>query len=204
MSFPPQLRRCLELAWEAYCAGSFPVGAVICDPSGAVVAEGRNRIGEADAPPGRLRNTGLAHAEMDALAQLHMGDYADHVLYTSLEPCLLCRSAITMAHVGTVHFLAADSLCDGLDRIREINGHASRRYPTMHGPYPSLESEIAAVLPMAVLMAFNPTGDTGVHYRQWAPHHAAAADRIVARNAWPSRDLDVDSMIESLGVLLTG
>ena len=198
----PPLRRCLELAWEAFCAGSFPVGAVICDPSGTVIAEGRNRVGEHDAPPGRLRNTGIAHAEMDALAQLPMGDYASHVLYTSLEPCLLCRAATTMAHVGTVHHLAADSLCEGLDAIRDINGHASRRYPTLHGPYPGVESDVAAVLPMAVLHAFNPTGDTAAHYRRWAPHHAAAADRIVAENAWPERDWSVDRMVAHVASFL--
>ncbi len=37
---PPPLRRCLELAWEAFCVGSFPVGAMICDPSGTVIAMG--------------------------------------------------------------------------------------------------------------------------------------------------------------------
>lgn len=116
------MRRALELAWEAFCAGSFPVGAVITDSSGATVAEGRNHMGESDAPPGRMRNTALAHAEMDALAQLPFGDYHDHVLYTSLEPCLLCRSAATMTGIGTVHYLAAD-----LDQLPTINAHAARR-----------------------------------------------------------------------------
>lgn len=199
---PPPLRRAFELAWEAYCNGSFPVGAVICDGSGAIVAEGRNRIGESDAPPGRLRNTGLAHGEMDALAQLRMGDYADHMLYTSLEPCLLCRSAITMAHVGTVHYLAADTLCDGLDRIPELNGHALRRYPTMHGPYTGVEADIAAVLPMAVLFVFNRDGDTATHYRAWSPRHAAAADRLIDGDHWPDRSLTVDQMIEHLRPIL--
>lgn len=199
---PPPFRRCLELAWEAYRAGSFPVGSVVCDADGVVVAEGRNRIGESDAPPGRLRNTGLAHGEMDALAQLPMGDYGQHVLYTSLEPCLLCRAATTMAHIGTVHYLAADSLCDGLDGIRDLTGHTARRYPTLHGPYPSPESDAASILPMAVLMAFNPTGDTAAHYRTFAPRHAAAAARLVAEDAWPSRDLDVDAMVAHLATFL--
>lgn len=198
----PQLRRCLELAWESYRAGSFPVGALVCDPSGEVVAEGRNRIGEADAPPGHLRRTALAHAEMDVLGQLPMGEYSGHVLYTSLEPCLLCRSAATMTHIGSVHHLAPDTLCDGLDGIRSLNGHASRRYPSMHGPYPGPESDAAAILPMAVLIAFNPTGDTANHYRTYAPRHAAAAARVVAEDAWPSRDLDVDAMVAHLATLL--
>lgn len=197
----PELHRCLSLAWEAYCAGSFPVGALICDASGAVVAEGRNRVGEPDAPPGHLRRTALAHAEMDALGQLPMGDYVDHVLYTSLEPCLLCRSAATMTRVGAVHYLAADSLCEGLDGIPRLNGHASRRYPSMHGPYPSLEADVASILPMAVLMAFNPNSDTATHYRAFAPHHAATADRVVAERAWPARDWTLDQMVTHVASL---
>lgn len=200
---PPQFHRCLELAWEAYRAGSFPVGALVVDRDGQIVAEGRNRVGETDAPPGHLRRTALAHGEMDVLAQLPMGDYADHILYTSLEPCLLCRSAATMSHIGAVHYLAADTLCDGLDGIRSLNGHASRRYPAMHGPYPSPESDAAAILPMAVLMAFNPTGDTATHYRTYAPHHAAAAERMIAGNAWPSRDLTTAEMVHHIATLVT-
>ena len=155
---PPGFRRCLELAWEAYCAGSFPIGALVCDADGVVVAEGRNRIGETDAPPGRLRHTALAHAEMDVLAQLPIGEYADHVLYSSLEPCLLCRAAITMTHIGTVHHLAADVICDGLDGIRGLTAHTVRRYPTMHGPYPGLEADVASILPMAVRDGPQPDG----------------------------------------------
>ena len=77
------MRRSLELAWDAFRAGSFPVGAVLLDASGAVIAEGRNRMGDGDAPPGRLRGTGLAHAEIDVLAQLPLGDHRALTLVTS-------------------------------------------------------------------------------------------------------------------------
>jgi len=195
------MRRALELAWEAFCSGSFPVGAVIVDAAGNVVAEGRNRMGESDAPPGRLRGTGIAHAEVDALSQLRFGDYAGHVLHTTLEPCLMCRSAITMAHVGTVRYLAADALCDGLHRIPELNGHASRRYPTMHRVHHDeapIAARFASVLPMAVLLLFGPEGDTASHYREHASIEAAMAERLVAEQLWPDRALDLDGAIESL------
>ena len=39
----------LELAWEAYLAGTIPVGSVVADADGRIVARGRNRIFE---PPG--------------------------------------------------------------------------------------------------------------------------------------------------------
>jgi tRNA(adenine34) deaminase len=191
----PLVRRTLELAWEAFLAGSFPVGAVLTDSSGVVVAEGRNRMGESDAPAGRLRATGLAHAEMDVLAQLPIGDYADYTLYTSLEPCLLCRAASTMSHIGTVRFVAADSLCDGLDQLPTINGHASRRYPAMFGPLTGPYARFASVLPMATLLAFNPSGETSDHYRVHAPDAFAAAAEIVANDDWPARAQELDAAV---------
>ncbi|MEX2534009.1 MAG: integrase core domain-containing protein [Trueperaceae bacterium] len=37
---------CLSLAWEAYCAGSLPIGAIITDDQGKILARGRNRLAE--------------------------------------------------------------------------------------------------------------------------------------------------------------
>jgi tRNA(Arg) A34 adenosine deaminase TadA len=198
----PPMRRALELAWEAFRNGSFPVGAVIVGPDGATVAEGRNRIGETDAPPGRMRNTGLAHAEMDALAQLPLGEYPAHTLYTSLEPCLLCRAAITMAHVGEVRYLAADAICDGLDGMATLTGHAAMRYPTIHRETDSIAARFASVLPIAVVMAFNEHGFSAAHYRACAPTDAHAAATIVRERRWPSRDHDLDAAIDYLTPLL--
>lgn len=55
---------------NAYCAGSFTVGAALTDPAGVIVAEGRNHAGESIAPDGLMPGTVIAHAEMFVLAQL--------------------------------------------------------------------------------------------------------------------------------------
>jgi tRNA(adenine34) deaminase len=193
MGEPMQLA--LEQAWESFRNGSFPVGAVLVDPGGSVVAIGRNRMGESSAPDGRLRSTGLAHAEMDVLVQLPMGDYAGHTLVTTLEPCLLCRSAATMAHVGRVEFLAADSICDGLEALPGINEHAQRWYPIMFGPSTGDAADFASILPMAVLVLFGSTGDAAAHYRTHSPREFAVADAMVRENRWPGRELTVDAAI---------
>ncbi|MGH6943268.1 MAG: hypothetical protein ACREH6_03480, partial [Geminicoccaceae bacterium] len=54
-------RTALRLAWEAHAKGNLGVGCVLTDGAGAIVAAGRNRVIDADAPPGRLRSTYLAH-----------------------------------------------------------------------------------------------------------------------------------------------
>jgi tRNA(Arg) A34 adenosine deaminase TadA len=108
-------RASLELAWEAYLAGTIPVGSVVAAPDGKVVARGRNRIFD---PPGHgLSGSRLAHAEVDALAQLPVTDrYRDHVLYSTLEPCLLCTAATLLATVGRIEYATEDPFggaCNG-------------------------------------------------------------------------------------------
>jgi hypothetical protein len=132
---------------------------------------------------------------MDVLAQLPMGDFAGHTLVTTLEPCLLCRSAATMAHVGKVEFLAADSICDGLEALPHINEHAKRWYPIMRGPASGYAAAFASILPMAVLVLFGPTGDAASHYRTHSPLEFAVADAMVRENRWPGRELTVNEAI---------
>jgi hypothetical protein len=60
----PPWRRCMALAWEAYGAGTIPVGAVVADPADEIVAEGRNQIYGAPQAAGSLIGTVLAHAEV--------------------------------------------------------------------------------------------------------------------------------------------
>ena len=49
--------RALELAWDAFRGQTTPVGAVVVDAGGAVVAEGRGRRYEKAGPPGQPRRT---------------------------------------------------------------------------------------------------------------------------------------------------
>jgi len=193
------MRRALELAWNAYCAGSFPVGAVLTEPAGAIVAEGRNHAGESTAPDGLMRGTVIAHAEMSVLAQLPQSDYADFTLWTTLEPCLLCQAAATMSHIGHVRYLAPDSICDGLDALPSINTHAKRRYPEIVGPGFGAEATFAAVLPM--LASSFRYGSAVGHYVASSPAAAAVALRIVDDGLWPSRDLGLNAAIDHVAAL---
>ena len=60
----------LGLAWEAMLAGTTPVGCVVLDADGRVATRGRGRRYASDTVPGQLSNSHLAHAELNALAQL--------------------------------------------------------------------------------------------------------------------------------------
>lgn len=84
--------------------GEVPVGAVVLDPSGSVVAADRNRR-EALADP-------TAHAEILALrtAAARHGEWRldGHVLVVTLEPCAMCAGAAVSARIATIVYGAAD------------------------------------------------------------------------------------------------
>ena len=81
-----------------------PIGAVLLDPGGSVVAADHNRREElADA---------TAHAEMLVLSarSREVGDWrlGGHMLVVTLEPCAMCAMAAVWARIETIVFGAAD------------------------------------------------------------------------------------------------
>jgi len=86
----------VELALAAGDAGEVPVGAVIVDGSGKLIAQAENRR-ERDCDP-------TAHAEILALraAGQVLQDWHLHqcTLYVTLEPCPMCAGAIVQARLG--------------------------------------------------------------------------------------------------------
>lgn len=94
----------LEAAAEAGAAGDVPVGAVLLDDEGHVVATDRNRREELRDP--------TAHAEMLVLSSRarEMGDWRlnGHTLIVTLEPCPMCAGAAVWARVERIVYGAAD------------------------------------------------------------------------------------------------
>ena len=102
-----QLEAWMELALaearQALEHDDVPIGAVLVDPAGNVVATGHNRREE--------RKDVLAHAEMLVLAEAAGGDdwrLIDHTLVVTLEPCAMCAGAIQQARIGHLVYGAAD------------------------------------------------------------------------------------------------
>jgi tRNA(Arg) A34 adenosine deaminase TadA len=190
----PVWRPCFELAWESFQAGSLAVGAVLVDAVGAIVSAGRNRCNEQPEVPGQVGGSNLAHAEINALAMLPVGYYADHILYTTLEPCLLCTSALRLSNVGVVRFAADDPLWYGMDRVAEVNHNVARRWTRREGPLDGPLRTWAAVLPLVSFVERSIDVVTQ-GYEQLQPEILALARKLAAR-AGQLRRLHLDEAME--------
>lgn len=137
----------MELAWEAYCAGSLPIGAIVADADGRVVSRGRNRIHERSGEGNSLFGHKLAHAEMNALVALDYDLYDPRscILYTTTEPCPLCVGAIRMADMGGLQYAAREPWA-GCAAMFETVPYIKRGGIRVAGPRnPRLENALTAI-----------------------------------------------------------
>jgi tRNA(adenine34) deaminase len=92
------------LAEAANCGEDVPVGAVLVDSEGSIVATGRNNKEALNDPTG--------HAEVVAIreAAKAKGSWRldDLTLVVTLEPCVMCAGAIVAARIPRVVFGAWD------------------------------------------------------------------------------------------------
>ncbi len=135
------MEHALEEARACLATEDVPVGAVVLDEHGAVVATGRNER-EATQDP-------TAHAEVLALraAARATGDWhlERHTLVVTLEPCPMCAGAILAARVPRIVFGAWDPKAGASGSVYDIA--RDRRLPHRSEVVAGvLEEECAALL----------------------------------------------------------
>ena len=98
------MRAALSAAGDAADAGDVPVGAVLLDDDGEIVAVDRNRREELADP--------TAHAEMLVISKRarELGDWRliGHTLVVTLEPCAMCAGAAVWARLERIVYAAPD------------------------------------------------------------------------------------------------
>ncbi len=131
----------LKEARAAADRGEVPVGAVLVNPAGEIVAVAGNRTRELSDPS--------AHAEMLVIRagteMLTSERLIDHDLYVTLEPCPMCAAVISFARIRRLYYGAADPKGGGVEHGPRVFSHATCH----HRPelYPGLgESEAANLL----------------------------------------------------------
>lgn len=90
--------------------GEVPVGALIIDGKGHILAAAQNRV-ERD-------NDATAHAEIIAIreagATLGTSRLSGCILIATLEPCLMCGQACVLARLAGVVYGASDPACGAI------------------------------------------------------------------------------------------
>src|SRR5580693_5297473 len=118
-----------------------PVGAVILDAAGTVLARARNRR-ELDHDP-------TAHAEIVAIRQaaqaLRRWRLTDLTLVVTLEPCTMCAGAVIAARLGRLVYGAADPQAGAAGSLWDVL-HDRRLGPDVEVIAGVLAGECGAVL----------------------------------------------------------
>jgi tRNA-specific adenosine deaminase 2 len=127
------MREAMAMAEEALAHSEVPVGCVFVRKN-SIIARARNRTNE-------LRNASR-HAELEAI-DLILADMeltpestryplADTVLYVTVEPCIMCASALRQLGIKEVFYGCQNDKFGGCGSVLGVN--ASVRHP-VHPPY---------------------------------------------------------------------
>jgi tRNA(adenine34) deaminase len=135
------MRAALAEAELALRTGDVPVGAILLDADGSVLAVARNEREKLHDP--------TAHAEVLAIRRgaEARGDWrlTDTTLVVTLEPCVLCAGAILSARIPRVVFGAWDEKAGAAGSVHELlrDRRLNHRAEVIGGV---LEAECAALL----------------------------------------------------------
>jgi tRNA(Arg) A34 adenosine deaminase TadA len=115
--------RAFTEAEKAAEQGEVPVGAVIVDKLGNILAVAGNRT--------LVDHDPTAHAEMivirEVAAKLGSERLVDCDLYVTLEPCAMCAAAISFARIRRLYFAASDEKMGAIE-----HGPVFFAQPTCH------------------------------------------------------------------------
>jgi len=127
---------------EARFAGDrdeVPVGAVIVDKNNNILASNGNRIIELSDP--------TAHAEIlcirEASKKVKNERLADCTIFSSLEPCIMCATAISYARIKKLFFGAYDYKTGAVESgIKYFETSSCNHKPEFYGGFKEKESEL--------------------------------------------------------------
>jgi tRNA(adenine34) deaminase len=122
------MRLALDQARAAAAAGEVPIGAAVVR-AGQLLAAAHNRV-ERDQDPS-------AHAELLALRAATRvtgyGRLVDCVVYSTVEPCFMCASALVQHRVARVVFAARDPKFGGCVSLGHVLDHPGANHRVVFG-----------------------------------------------------------------------
>ncbi len=121
-----EMEMALEQARTAASRGEVPIGAVIIDAGGNVIAAAHNQVEELFDP--------TTHAEMLVISQASKllknknNRLEGCTLFVTLEPCAMCAAAISHSRISKLVYGAADEKGGGVENGAKIFLHKTTMY----------------------------------------------------------------------------
>jgi len=110
------MQQALLVARDAFASDDVPVGALVVNKLGEIIAVGHNER--------ELLKDPTAHAEIVALrraTQLNKSwRLEDHMLIVTLEPCAMCAGAIAQSRISTLVFGAWDEKAGAVGSVWDL------------------------------------------------------------------------------------
>ncbi|MGJ6965206.1 nucleoside deaminase [Streptosporangium sp. G11] len=180
-------RTVIAEAWRSYQNRGWGVGAAAVDSDGSVIEVAGNSCSSTAEHAEVLR-----HAEIEVLNRLTRPQRRTCIIYTTLEPCVLCLGALTFCRVPVVAFMARDfSFSAGWRHLRQAPILGSR-VPTFRGPEQDVSATFARLLSMVAEMENgHGSGSFGLEQRM-APKLKRLADECVETSVFRRVHADED------------
>ena len=103
-------------ALKAYKKGDVPIGAIIIK-NNKVIAKSYNKK--------EKNNNAILHAELDvinkACKRLKTWHLEECILYTTLEPCLMCMGAIVQSRINEIYYATKNNNFGEINIIKKYN-----------------------------------------------------------------------------------
>jgi len=117
-------------AKKAFTFNEIPIGAVIVDNiSNEIISRNYNQVNKS--------NNAINHCEIDLIyrtCKLLKQKYLDNMtMFVTLEPCTMCASAISEAHINTLYFGAYDEKKGGIEKLRLAFKRENIFMPNIYG-----------------------------------------------------------------------
>ncbi|KAG8693608.1 tRNA(adenine34) deaminase [Ceratobasidium sp. 394] len=142
------MREALAMAEEAMEAREVPVGCVFVR-DGQIIARARNRTNE-------LRNA-TRHAELEAIDEIFASTILTPTpipphplsgtdLYVTVEPCIMCASALRQLGLRATYFGAANERFGGCGSVLDVNERPNLNHPSYPASFGYLREECIMIL----------------------------------------------------------
>ena len=133
------MKLALEQAEKAARLGEIPVGAVIVNPVGEIIASAHNLV--------ETQRDATAHAEClalkEAIGKVNQKFLDGCDLWATLEPCAMCSGAISQTRIRRLYYAAEDKKSGAVEYGSRVFSHATCHHkPEIYGGIMASESAL--------------------------------------------------------------